>query len=258
MTTDAPLLAVDGLCAGYGSLRILHDVSLNVRRREIVALIGPNGAGKSTLLSALSGLIPITGGRVVLEGEDLQGATTRRRMALGLVHVLEGHRVIPSLTVEENLLLPVMGLAAAERRNRIEQAFGAFPDLAAKRRQHASALSGGQQQMLVVGQGMVRRPKLLLLDEPSAGLAPVLIDRVLGVLSELAAGGTAVLLVEQAVEKALHAAARVYALAHGEIVLATDAASARAPGVVEDAYLGSRAVPSPPMPGPAITERSLQ
>lgn len=258
MITEAPLLAVDDLCAGYGSLRILHGVSLNVHRGEIVALIGPNGAGKSTLLSALSGLIPITGGRIVLEGTNLQGATTRRRMTLGLVHVLEGHRVIPSLTVEENLLLPVMGLAAGERRERIEQAFGAFPDLAAKRHQHASALSGGQQQMLVVGQGMVRRPKLLLLDEPSAGLAPVLIDRVLGVLSDLAKGGTAVLLVEQAVEKALRAAARVYALAHGEIVLATDAASARAPGVVEDAYLGRRTAPAPPTPYPTNLDRSLQ
>lgn len=258
MTTDAPLLAVDGLCAGYGSLRILHDVSLNVRRGEIVALIGPNGAGKSTLLCALSGLIPVTGGRVALEGADLQGATTRRRMALGLVHVLEGHRVIPSLTVEDNLLLPLISLAADERRRRIEDAFAAFPDLAAKRREHASALSGGQQQMLVVGQGMVRRPKLLLLDEPSAGLAPVLIDRVLAVLSDLARGGTAVLLVEQAVEKALHAASRVYALAHGEIVLATDAASARAPGVVENAYLGSRTTGAPHVTYPAIVERSLQ
>ena len=243
-----PLLRAEAVCGGYGALRVLHDVSIEVRAAEIVALIGPNGAGKSTLLAALSGLIPVTAGRVLLDGQDLRGMTTRRRMQVGLVHVLEGHRVIPSLTVEENLQLPVMRTEAAIRCERIDEAFATFPELGGKRHQPASSLSGGQQQMLAMGQGLVRRPRLLLLDEPSAGLAPVLIDRVLRVLETLAARNTAVLLVEQAVEKALSVATRVYALGHGRIVLESDTESALRSGVIEDTYLGVK------KRHPAVTE----
>lgn len=241
---SAVVLRVEGLSGGYGSLRILHDVSVEVRESEIVALVGPNGAGKSTLLSVLSGLLPATAGRIVLDEQDVTRQSTRRRMSAGLVHVLEGHRVIPSLSVEENLLMPLIRVPAAARRERVAEAFAAFPDLVLKRTHAASSLSGGQQQMLVVGQGIVRRPRLLLLDEPSAGLAPVLIDRVMNVLATLAAGGTAVLLVEQAVEKALSVASRVYALVHGHVVLDATAAAARQPGVIENAYLGQRVLPS--------------
>ena len=248
----AALLRVERLSGGYGSLRILHDVSLEVGSAEIVALVGPNGAGKSTLLSMLSGLLPATAGRIVFNGEDITRLSTRQRMGVGLVHVLEGHRVIPSLSVEENLLMPLMRLPVPTRRQRVDEAFAAFPDLALKRDHPAASLSGGQQQMLVVGQGMVRQPRLLLLDEPSAGLAPVLIDRVLGVLTTLAAAGTAVLLVEQAVEKALSVAARVYALVHGHVVLDVPAVAARQPGVIENAYLGHRPQPSA---GAAATRR---
>jgi branched-chain amino acid transport system ATP-binding protein len=236
---DGVLLATVGLSAGYGAIRVLQHLDLSVHAGQIVALVGPNGAGKSTLLKALSGMIPKTGGTVTFGGQDITRLTTQACGRLGLVHVIEGHRVLPSLTVEENLLLAALDQPASVRRSRAEEAYQVFPEIAEKRALRAGTLSGGQQQMLVIAQGIVRQPRLLLLDEPSAGLAPVLIARVLEVVAALRTKGTAVLLVEQAVEKALHIADRVYVLVHGRIVLATDVQSARAPGVLERAYLGA-------------------
>ena len=244
MPTSAPerdgiLLTATGLSAGYGAIRVLQHIDLSVHAGQVVALVGPNGAGKSTLLKSLSGMIPKTGGAVTFAGQDITRLTTQACGRLGLVHVIEGHRVLPSLTVEENLLLAALDQPASARRSRAEQAYRVFPEIAEKRGLRAGTLSGGQQQMLVIAQGIARQPRLLLLDEPSAGLAPVLIGRVLEVVAALRAKGTAVLLVEQAVEKALHVADRVYAMVHGQIVLDTDAQSARAPGVLERAYLGA-------------------
>lgn len=235
----SPLLSATGLSAGYGTLRVLDGLDVEIRDREIVALVGPNGAGKSTLLRALSSLIPKTAGQVRFDGRDISRYSTRDCGRAGLVHVIEGHRVLPSLTVEENLLLAALDQPASERQVRLDEAYAVFPEIAEKRLLKAGTLSGGQQQMLVIGQGVVRRPRLLMLDEPSAGLAPVLIDRVLEVITMLRAKGTAVLLVEQAVEKALRVADRVYVLVHGRIVLDTTAQEARKPGVLEHAYLGS-------------------
>jgi branched-chain amino acid transport system ATP-binding protein len=236
---DGALLAIVGLSAGYGAIRVLQHLDVSVHAGQVVALVGPNGAGKSTLLKALSGMIPKTGGTVTFGGQDITRLTTQACGRLGLVHVIEGHRVLPSLTVEENLLLAALDQPASGRRSRAEEAYQVFPEIAEKRALRAGTLSGGQQQMLVIAQGIVRQPRLLLLDEPSAGLAPVLIARVLEVVAALRTKGTAVLLVEQAVEKALHIADRVYVLVHGRIVLATDVQSARAPGVLERAYLGA-------------------
>ncbi len=236
---DGALLAIVGLSAGYGAIRVLQHLDVSVHAGQVVALVGPNGAGKSTLLKALSGMIPKTGGTVTFGGQDITRLTTQACGRLGLVHVIEGHRVLPSLTVEENLLLAVLDQPASVRRSRAEEAYQVFPEIGEKRALRAGTLSGGQQQMLVIAQGIVRQPRLLLLDEPSAGLAPVLIARVLEVVAALRTKGTAVLLVEQAVEKALHIADRVYVLVHGRIVLATDVQSARAPGVLERAYLGA-------------------
>lgn len=234
-----PLLSVKGLAAGYGSLRVIENLDMSLGQGEIVALVGPNGAGKSTLLKAISSLILKTGGAVTFDGDDITRLSPRECGKRGLVHVLEGHRVFAPLTVEENLLLAAFDVPAARRLALVEEAYAFFPDIAKKRHDKAGALSGGQQQMLAVGQGIVRRPKLLILDEPSAGLAPVLIDRVLEVVESLRAKGAAILLVEQAVEKALRVADRVYVMVHGKLVLNTDAASARAPGVLEAAYLGT-------------------
>jgi branched-chain amino acid transport system ATP-binding protein len=234
-----PLLSVKGLAAGYGSLRVIENLDMSLGQGEIVALVGPNGAGKSTLVKAISSLILKTAGTVTFDGDDITKLSPRECGKRGLVHVLEGHRVFAPLTVEENLLLAAFDVPAARRLALVEEAYAFFPDIAKKRHDKAGALSGGQQQMLAVGQGIVRRPKLLILDEPSAGLAPVLIERVLEVVEVLRAKGAAILLIEQAVEKALRVSDRVYVMVHGKLVLNTDAASARAPGVLEAAYLGT-------------------
>jgi len=213
------LLQVDGLVTGYGKITVLHGVGMVVNEAEIVALLGPNGAGKTTLLRAISGLLPWGAGGVRFGGVDMRGAGPRNAARAGLVHVIEGHRVFTQLSVTDNLLLAGYDLPRGERAARIEEALMYFPEIAAKRHDRGGALSGGQQQMLAVAQGLVRRPKLLMLDEPSAGLSPVLVDRVLTVAGKLREGGTSVLLVEQLIEKALALASRVYALARGRIVL---------------------------------------
>ncbi len=236
------LLDVRDLQAGYGKIGVLHKATLRIEQGEIVTLLGPNGAGKSTLLKALSGLLPWTGGEASFDGASLRGRDPRACARAGLVHVVEGHRVFTQLSVADNLSLAAYDVPKAERVQRVDEALALFPEIAAKRAERGGALSGGQQQMLVVAQGLVRRPRLLMLDEPSAGLSPVLVDRVFGVLARLRAGGTAVLLVEQLVEKALAAADRAYAMAQGRIVLEADAA---APGLaerLEHAYLGAGAM----------------
>ncbi len=233
-----PLLHVEGLDAGYGKISVLHGVDLIVRPAEIVTLLGPNGAGKTTLLRALSGLLPWTAGSANFAGSSLRGADPRACARAGLVHVVEGHRVFTQLSVADNLALAAYDLPRGERAARVEEALQVFPEIAAKRSEKGGALSGGQQQMLAVAQGLVRRPRLLLLDEPSAGLSPVLVDRVLLVLARLRDTGTAVLLVEQLVEKSLAVADRVYALAQGRVVLAAPAQSPGLAARLERAYLG--------------------
>ena len=232
------LLDVAGLSAGYGKIGVLRGVDLTVRAGEVVALLGPNGAGKTTLLRAISGLLPWSG-RVHFAGRDLAGVTPREAVRSGLGHVIEGHRVFTQLTVLDNLLLAAYDLPRAERAARLEEVLDLFPEIAAKRRDRANALSGGQQQILAVAQGLVRRPQLLMLDEPSAGLSPVLVDRVLVVVRRLREAGIAVLLVEQLIEKALALADRVYALARGSIVLEAGTGEADLPLRLEHAYLAT-------------------
>jgi len=232
------LLQTSALSAGYGKIRVLHGVDLTVGAGEIVALLGPNGAGKTTLLRALSGLLPWSG-NVRFAGRDLTGASPRDVVKAGLAHVIEGHRVFTHLAVLDNLLLAGYDLPRGERAARIEEVLELFPEVAAKRYEPAASLSGGQQQILAVAQGLVRRPKLLMLDEPSAGLSPVLVDRVLVVVRQLRDAGTAVLLVEQLIEKALALANRVYALARGSIVLEARTGEADLPQRLEHAYLAT-------------------
>ena len=233
-----PLLTVAALEAGYGKIRVLHGVDLAIAPGEIVALLGPNGAGKTTLLRALSGLLPVNAGHVRFGGRNMTGASPREAARAGLVHVIEGHRVFTQISVNDNLLLAGYDLSRGERGARVEQALWYFPEIAQKRNERGGALSGGQQQMLAVAQGLVRRPRLLMLDEPSAGLSPVLVDRVLNVIGQLRAQGTAVLLVEQLLEKALRAADRVYALVQGHIVLEAPTSEPNLPQRLEHAYFG--------------------
>lgn len=243
MPISAPeqLLTVDGLHAGYGKVEVLHGVTLHIAAGELVALLGPNGAGKTTLLRAMSGLLPWTVGTARFGDVSLCGMSPREAARAGLVHVIEGHRVFNHSSVNDNLLLAGFDLPRRERLVRVDEALTSFPEIAAKRQELGGSLSGGQQQMLAVAQGLVRRPRLLMLDEPSAGLSPVLVDRVLAVLAQLRAGGTAVLLVEQLVEKALAVADRVYALAQGRVVLTADAHEQDLTHRLEQAYFGQDA-----------------
>src|SRR5271169_3442527 len=240
MLTSAaePLLSVTALLSGYGKIRVLHGVDLTISAGEVVALLGPNGAGKTTMLRALSGLLPVNAGQVRFDGRDITNVTPREAARAGLVHVIEGHRIFTQISVADNLLLAGYDLARGERVARVEEALSYFPEIAAKRDERGGALSGGQQQMLTVAQGLVRRPRLLMLDEPSAGLSPVLVDRVLDVIARLRGDGTAVLLVEQLLEKALGCADRVYALVQGHIMLEAPTTEANLAQRIERAYFG--------------------
>lgn len=239
LTSEAePLLRVTALESGYGKIQVLHGIDLHIAAGEVVTLLGPNGAGKSTLLRAISGLLPVNAGSVRFDGRNISNGTPREAARAGLVHVIEGHRVFTQQTVTENLLLAAYDLPRGERTARVDEALSFFPEIAQKRHERGGALSGGQQQMLTVAQGLVRRPRLLMLDEPSAGLSPVLVDRVLNVIAQLRKQGTAVLLVEQLVEKALAAADRVYALSQGRIVLEAATSEDNLPQRLERAYFG--------------------
>jgi len=240
--TSAPekksLLTLEGVSAGYGRINVLDNINLSIAKGEIVALLGPNGAGKSTLLKAVSGRIARKG-RIQFDGNDISAAGPGDTVRLGLVHVVEGHRVFTQQSVYDNLLLAAYGLPRGEISARVEEALSFFPEIAAKRADRASTLSGGQQQMLAVAQGLVRRPRLLMLDEPSAGLSPVLVDRVLAAAAQLREAGTSVLLVEQLIEKALALADRVYALARGTIALEASAKEEGLAQRLEEAYFGT-------------------
>ncbi|MBR1201380.1 MULTISPECIES: ABC transporter ATP-binding protein [unclassified Bradyrhizobium] len=240
MLTSAaePLLDVHALESGYGKIRVLHGIDMTISAGEVVALLGPNGAGKTTLLRAMSGLLPVNAGHVRFGGCDMTNATPRDAARVGLVHVIEGHRVFTQISVTDNLLLAGYDLPRAERAVRVEEALSFFPEIAEKRHERGGALSGGQQQMLTVAQGLVRRPRLLMLDEPSAGLSPVLVDRVLNVIGRLREQGTSVLLVEQLLEKALACADRVYALVQGTIALEALTGEGDLARRLERAYFG--------------------
>ncbi len=231
------LLEIRGLSAGYGKIGVLKSVDLVVHAGEIVAMLGPNGAGKTTLLKAISGLLPWTGS-ITFAGRNMTGTSPRDAVNAGLVHVVEGHRVFTQLTVEDNVLLAGYGMPAGQRKAQVEEALDFFPEIKAKRGDKAVTLSGGQQQMLAVAQGLVRKPRLLMLDEPSAGLSPVLVDRVLAAASQLRAAGTAILLVEQLIEKSLAIADRVYALTRGRVVLEANAREPGLPQRLERIYFG--------------------
>jgi branched-chain amino acid transport system ATP-binding protein len=190
------------------------------------------------MLRALSGLLPVNAGEVRFDGKDFTNITPRDAARAGLVHVIEGHRVFTQISVADNLLLAGYDLSRGERTSRVEEALSYFPEIAEKRHERGGALSGGQQQMLTVAQGLVRRPRLLMLDEPSAGLSPVLVDRVLDVIKKLRQQGTSVLLVEQLLEKALACADRVYALVQGQVALEAPTSEDDLPHRLERAYFG--------------------
>lgn len=230
------LLEVRRFTAGYGKIAVLHDVSLTIAPGEAVGLLGPNGAGKTTLLSSISGVIPRSGGTLTFDGQEVSRGNPRKMGNSGLVHVAEGHRVFTQLTVEDNLHLACFGLKQAERQIRIKEVLNEFPELHAKAHDKAGLLSGGQRQMLGVAQGLVRRPRLLMLDEPSAGLSPILVDRVIDIVRKLKETGVAILLVDQLVEKVLSVCDRAYVLSQGKIVLTATTDEAMLAKRIENAY----------------------
>ncbi|HVY06451.1 MAG TPA: ABC transporter ATP-binding protein [Burkholderiales bacterium] len=241
MRTDRPLLKVENLHVAYGKAEVVHGVSLEVRNGEFTVMLGRNGAGKSTTLHAISGLIPKKRGNVEFDGRSLASATPREIVRAGIVQVLQGHRVFTTLSVEDNLLIGTYARSPHGDRSRLGRIYELFPEMKEKRHDPASRLSGGQQQILAVAQGVIGEPRLLVLDEPSAGLAPLVIDRILSVASELCRSGMAILLVEQLVEKALRHANFCYLLETGRIAAAGTPAEIQAGDVLQQTYLGGHA-----------------
>jgi len=233
------MLRLDGVEAGYGKTQCLKGVSLEVREGEVVALLGANGAGKTTTLMAISGLVPVRRGAVTFQGRALGGLSPAEIVGLGISHVPEGRRMLPRLTVLENL-----ELGAYRRRDRaalrrdLERLFALFPILAERRRQLAGTLSGGEQQMLAIARGLMARPRLLLLDEPSLGLAPRLVVTIFETIRRINREGVTLLLVEQNAYRALQIAHRGYVLETGRIVLTDTAAQLAKNPQVKAAYLG--------------------
>jgi branched-chain amino acid transport system ATP-binding protein len=237
--TAAPMLEVRGVSAGYGTFRALFDVSLEVRAGEAVAVIGPNGAGKTTLLRVISKIIAPTAGDVTMEGTPLGPVPAHRVVELGIAHVPEHRRLFPRLTVEENLRMGAFHPAArAKFRERLDFVYDLFPRMKERRSQLAGTMSGGEQQMCSIGRALMSGPKLLLMDEPSAGLAPVIVQQVFALVQRIRAEGYTVLIVEQNIQQVLQVVDRAYLLEVGTIKQSGSAAELLASPEIRRAYLG--------------------
>ena len=232
------MLKVENLASRYGRIPALKGIELQVGEGELVALVGANGAGKTTLLRTLSGVQPASAGRVWFKGADITAASPDRRVRLGMVQVPEGRQVFAPLSVEDNLRLGGYLRSKAEAAQASERVYAMFPVLKDKRRQPAGTLSGGQQQMLAIGRGLMAMPKLLLLDEPSMGLAPKLVEEIFACVSALKAASTTIFLVDQNARAALAVADRAYVLETGRVVLAGSGAELLQNQQVMEAYLG--------------------
>ncbi len=232
------MLEVTGLCAGYGDTQILHGIDITAEGGDIIAVLGPNGAGKSTLNNVLSGILAPTAGKIRFDGEDVTGSNAAELVARGLIHVPEGRRVFPNLTVLENLELGSYRRAREHRVENLQRIVGIFPRLQERLTQSAGTLSGGEQQMLAIGRGLMAEPKLLILDEPSLGLAPVMVDELFSLIQTINKEGLTVLLVEQNVARSLEIASRAYVIEQGRIALTGSAAELAVNEDVRRSYLG--------------------
>ncbi|HVW34632.1 MAG TPA: ABC transporter ATP-binding protein [Acidimicrobiia bacterium] len=237
-----PLLEVDGLEVAYGKIRAVKGVTFAVPAGTVVTLIGANGAGKTTTLRTLSGLMSPSGGSVSFGGRRIDGLPAHRIVELGIAHVPEGRRIFPRMSVRENLELGAFTRVDTARAGELaadfDRVFSLFPVLAERRRQPGGTLSGGEQQMLAIGRAMMSRPRLLMLDEPSMGLSPIMMNLIFTTLAELKAQGTTILLVEQNAQAALALADRAYVIETGCVVLEGSAAELAASEAVRKAYLG--------------------
>ena len=232
-----PMLRIASCSAGYGGFQALFDVSLEVRAGESVAVIGPNGAGKTTLLRLISKLIEPTRGELTFDGASLAPLPPHEVVARGIAHVPENRRLFPRLTAEENLRMGAF-TSRAQFAERLETVYGLFPRLKEKRRQAAGTMSGGEQQMCAIGRALMSGPKLLLLDEPSAGLAPVVVQSIFDLVRRICAQGYTVLIVEQNIRQVLKVVSRAYLLDAGRIVQSGSAEELRAAPEIQKAYLG--------------------
>lgn len=239
-TDEQPMLTLDDVHVAYGNINAVRGISLTVNRGEIVTLIGANGAGKTTTLRAISRLVPVTQGRMHYEGTDLANVEAHRIVSLGICHVPEGRGVFANLTVRENLMLATFSMKDRSTvKPSLERVFDIFPRLAERQQQLAGTLSGGEQQMLAVGRALMTGGDLILLDEPSMGLAPILVEEIFRILVEINRQGTTLLLVEQNARMALQIAHRAYVLEAGVISLSGNAAELADDDRVRAAYLGA-------------------
>ena len=232
------LLTLQGLRAGYGAVEVLRGIDLHIDPGELVALLGSNGAGKTTLNAVVSGLIPTWSGQVWFDGQDLTGAHYRRVVQVGLIQVPEGRKVFPNLSVLENLELGAFTRARARRSENLARVFDTFPRLRERQTQLAGTMSGGEQQMLAIGRGLMAEPQLLILDEPSLGLSPLLVEEMFALIAQLRASGLAILLVEQNVGQSLEIADRAYVMENGHIRFSGTASELLASDTLRQAYLG--------------------
>src|ERR1039458_9947388 len=235
---DKALLSVRGLHAGYGETEILRGIDMVVGSGDIVAVLGSNGAGKSTLNLAISGLVQARQGSIEFDGRFIHDASPAAIVASGLIHVPEGRRIFPNMSVADNLDLGSYRRAARQRAANRERVFAMFPRLRERASQRAGTLSGGEQQMLAIGRGLMAEPKLLILDEPSLGLSPLLVEEMFAMILRLNSEGLAVLLVEQNVVQSLDVVHRAYILEHGSFVMSGSAADIRSNANLKRAFLG--------------------
>ncbi len=233
-----PILQVSDLSVSYGSINAVKGVSFHVNPGEVVTLIGANGAGKSTILNTISGLLHPKSGSILFQGKDLHGIPADKILCLGLAQVPEGRHVFLQMTVEENLEMGAYTQPKSTIAPGIADVYQRFPRLKERRRQIAGTLSGGEQQMLAMGRALMSKPTLLMLDEPSMGLAPILVEQIFSIIRELHAAGTTILLVEQNAQAALSVADRAYVLETGSIALSGTGAELMASDAVRKAYLG--------------------
>ena len=234
----SPLLVVNDVRVGYGPTEILHGLDLCVDAAEIVAVLGSNGVGKSTLNRTISGILRVRDGSIYFDGADVTREKPRTIVARGLIHVPEGRRIFPNLTVRENLDIGSYRRARSQRTESRDRVFATFPRLRERASQYAGTLSGGEQQMLAIGRGLMARPKLLILDEPSLGLSPLLVEELFALILRIRADGVAIMLVEQNVVQSLEIADRAYVLADGKFVMSGAAATVAADPELRRTYLG--------------------
>jgi branched-chain amino acid transport system ATP-binding protein len=235
---EVALLSVTGLVAGYGGTPVLRGIDLDVMEGEIVAVLGANGVGKTTLNKVLSGVVPARGGEIRFAGTRIDALEPPAIVAAGLVQVPEGRKIFPDMSVRENLELGSYRRGKGDRAANLERVFATFPRLRERHRQAAGTLSGGEQQMLAIGRGLMAQPRLLILDEPSLGLSPLLVEEMFALISRLNADGLTILLVEQNVMQSLALATRAHVLETGRIVLSGTGAELAANPELEKAYLG--------------------